>query len=66
MYVCMYVCMYVNNLPHPLPFDLSPLQEPPKLIEFQHLRLGVQLAKYGVNLTKLAAEGKLERVVGDF
>ncbi|KAJ1410127.1 P-loop containing nucleoside triphosphate hydrolase protein, partial [Ochromonadaceae sp. CCMP2298] len=42
--------------------ELSPASlEPPP---FQHLRLGVQLAKYGVNLTKLAAEGQLEKVIG--
>jgi ATP-dependent Clp protease ATP-binding subunit ClpA len=28
------------------------------------IKLGVQLAKYGINLTKLAQEGKLESVIG--
>ena len=28
------------------------------------IRLGVQLAKYAVNLTKMAADGELEKVIG--
>ena len=31
---------------------------------YQPIRLGVQLTKYGVNLTKMAADGELERVIG--
>ena len=32
--------------------------------EYQAIRLGVQLAKYGVNITKMAADGQLEKVIG--
>lgn len=43
----------LNALSHPIP-ENHPAT----------LKLGVQLSKYGVNLTKLAHEGKLESVIG--
>jgi ATP-dependent Clp protease ATP-binding subunit ClpB len=33
-------------------------------VQLQSIKLGVQLTKYGVNMTKLAQEGKLETVIG--
>jgi hypothetical protein len=37
---------------------------PPTVLPYQPIRLGVQLSKYGVNLTKQAADGELEKVIG--
>ena len=31
---------------------------------YQPIKLGLQLSKYGLNLSKLASEGELERVIG--
>jgi hypothetical protein len=43
-------------------FPLPPSQASSK--SYQPLRLGIQLSKYGLNLTKMAADGELEKVIG--
>ena len=34
--------------------------------KYQPIKLGIQLSKYSVNLTKLASQGELEKVIGRY